>query len=40
MCKTMPKLADVLSRLKKNGVISVQNPVEEAMRSGRFEELD
>jgi len=27
-------------RLKATGVVDVQNPVEEALRSGRFEELD
>jgi hypothetical protein len=26
-------------RLKKNGVINVQNPVEKAVHEGRFEEL-
>jgi len=25
--------------LKKNGIISVENPVEQAFREGRFEEL-
>lgn len=28
------------SRLKKNGIIDVQNPVEQAIREGRFRELD
>lgn len=27
-------------RLKKNGVLSVANPVEKAIQEGRFEELD
>jgi hypothetical protein len=29
-----------LSRLKRTGVISVQNPVEKAMQEGRIQELD
>ena len=29
----------LVRRLKKNGLISVQNPVEKAVQEGRFEEL-
>jgi hypothetical protein len=29
----------ICCRLKATGVVDIQNPVEEAMRSGRFEEL-
>jgi hypothetical protein len=28
-----------LTRLKKNGIIQVQNPVAQAVQEGRFEEL-
>jgi hypothetical protein len=31
-------LTPILS-LKKNGIINVQNPVEQAIQEGRFEEL-
>jgi len=31
--------ANVVNRLKKTGVMSVQNPVEKAFHEGRFEEL-
>lgn len=34
------RLFVLFERLKKTGVIDVRNPVEEAMRSGRFEEVD
>jgi hypothetical protein len=34
------RITDLSDRLKKNGMISVQNPVEEAMRSGKFEEIE
>ncbi|KAK0618385.1 guanine nucleotide exchange factor [Bombardia bombarda] len=33
------RLFVLFERLKKNGVISVQNPVEQAVQEGRFEEL-
>lgn len=29
-----------LYRLKKTGIVDVKNPVEEAIKGGRFEELD
>lgn len=29
-----------MTRLKKTGIVDIQNPVEEAMRSGKFEEMD
>ena len=29
-----------LSRLKKTGVVDVQNPVQKAMDEGRFEEIE
>jgi len=32
-------VANDLCRLKATGVMNVSNPVEEALRSGRFEEL-
>jgi hypothetical protein len=29
-----------MTRLRNTGIVDIQNPVEEAMRSGRFEEMD
>ncbi|KAG7132510.1 Synembryn-like protein C3E7.04c like [Verticillium longisporum] len=34
------RLYDLFERLKRTGIIDVQNPVEEAIRSGRFQEMD
>ena len=34
------KSADAPCRLKRTGIIDVQNPVEQAFQEGRFEELD
>ncbi|PQE30130.1 guanine nucleotide exchange factor synembryn protein [Rutstroemia sp. NJR-2017a WRK4] len=34
------KLFVLFERLKKNGIISAKNPMEEALQQGRFEELD
>jgi len=31
---------DVVSRLKKTGVVNVKNPVEAAIDEGRFQEID
>ncbi|KAM0329153.1 hypothetical protein ACHAQA_004449 [Verticillium albo-atrum] len=34
------RLYELFERLKRTGIIDVQNPVEEAIRSGRFQEMD
>lgn len=33
-------IEDIVSRLKKTGVVNVQNPVEAAIEEGRFQEMD
>lgn len=35
----MPVQLLTTPRLKKNGIFNVQNPVEQAVQEGRFEEL-
>lgn len=32
--------ADIFNRLKATGVVNVRNPVEEAVREDRFEEVE